>query len=163
MRLRPPCTNCKFLSTDRIFMFSLFQVKCGVRYLSQMLGLAASWVSRVVPQSYLFNDDHSAPAQHCDRKYRLLHSCRCSSSSPMAKCSDLSAFFSSVGYLNRLPCHPHVSTLKSISTVSYETIFKCTYFQPGRELNSKLGAILRVANSKRLTRSSGQSRSGQIQ
>lgn len=128
-----------------------------------MLGRAPSTVSREVRRNGLCNGYASTPARHRAQQRRV-------HARPLAKLQPDGVLFGLVRHFLALRWSPEqiALTLARIYPkgheyrVSFETIYNCIYAQPVGELKRELIATLRHAHNKRVPRSRGQDRRGQI-
>ena len=142
---------------------SLLQQKHSVRHIAKVLGRAPSTVSREVHRNGTCNGYASSPARHSARQRRVHER-------PCAKLHPDGVLFGLVRHFLALRWSPEqiALTLARIYPkgheyrVSHETIYNCIYAQPVGELKRELIATLRHAHNKRVPRSKGQDRSGQI-
>jgi len=149
---------------DRLTIASLMQQNCSVRSIARLLGRSASTISREVGRNAcpagIYSSQH---AQHqclqrrrCAQRLRKLH-------------TD-SILWHLVLHFLRLRWSPEqiALTLQRLYPkghelrVSHESIYTCIYRLPVGALRKQLIAALRQAHNKRVPRSKGKDRRGQI-
>ena len=148
---------------DRVTLASLVQQKFSVRAMAQVLGRSPSTISRELRRNAQPAGYASALARTCAQRRRL-------QGRPPSKLHSDGILF---GLMRHFLCErwsPEqiALTLARIfpkgheHRVSHETIYNCIYAQPVGELKRELIATLRHAHNKRVPRSKGQDRRGQI-
>ncbi len=148
---------------ERVTLASLARQKLGVREMAQVLNRSPSTVSRELrrnrgPQGYASAD---AREQSTDRR---------KAGRPAIKLHADALLFDVVCHFLRLLWSPeqialtlaHIFPKGHEHRVSHETIYNCIYAQPVGELRKELIASMRQAHNKRVPRSKGQDRRGQI-
>lgn len=148
---------------DRMTIASLKQQNYSVGEIARVLGRSTSTVSRELARNSQQGHYASASAQQSSQQRRC-------HGRPARKLDPQSVLF---GVVHTLLCshwspeqialalarqHPKGHELR----VSHETIYNCIYAQPVGELRKELIACLRQARNKRMPRSKGQDRRGQI-
>lgn len=162
-----PASRCRpyiqLQPEDRVTIASLRQQGVGIRAIARVLQRSPSTVSRELQRNGCEGPYASAAAQGRCHKRRL-------SARPARKLDPEGVMFGVVRHCLGLRWSPQqiALTLASIYPkdhpyrVSHETIYNCIYAQPVGELKRELVACLRQAHNKRLPRSKGQDRRGQI-
>lgn len=148
---------------ERVTLASLKQQNYSVRAMARVLGRPASTISRELRRNSAQGHYASVPAQHSCRQRRRR-------SRPPAKLHIDSTLFGLVQHFLQLRWSPEQIAMKLACIypqghkyrVSHETIYNCIYAQPVGELRKELIACLRHARNKRVPRSKGQDRRGQI-
>ena len=142
---------------------SLVQQKLGVREMALVMGRSPSTISRELQRNALPSGYASASARACAQQRRR-------QARPLGKLHRHGVLFDVVHHFLRERWSPEqiALTLAAIypkgheHRVSHETIYNCIYAQPVGELKRELIATLRHAHNKRVPRSKGQDRRGQI-
>lgn len=158
-----PRTYRQLQPEDRVTLASLKQQNYSVREIASVLGRSASTVSRELRRNASTGHYGSAAAQHSCQHRR-------EQARPVRKLHADGLLFGLVQYLLRQRWSPEqiALTLARIypkgheHRVSHETIYNCIYAQPVGELRKDLIACLRHAHNKRVPRSKGKDRRGQI-
>ena len=148
---------------DRVTIASLRQQNHSVRAISRQLHRSPATISRELQRNASSSGYGSAHAQ-CQSLQRR----RCGR--PAIKLHPESILASLVIHLLRLRWSPEQIALTLARLyppghehrVSHETIYNCIYAMPMGELRKELIATLRHAHNKRLPRSNGKDRRGQI-
>ena len=148
---------------DRVTIASLRQQNHSVRAISRQLHRSPATISRELQRNASSSGYGSAHAQ-CQSLQRR----RCGR--PAIKLHPESILASLVIHLLRLRWSPEQIALTLARLyppghehrVSHETIYNCSYAMPMGELRKELIATLRHAHNKRLPRSKGKDRRGQI-
>lgn len=148
---------------DRVTLASLAQQKYTVRDMALVLGRSPSTISRELQRNAQPAGYASATARACTQQRRK------QGRSPNKLHRD-SVLFGVVRQFLKEQWSPEqiALTLAAIypkgheHRVSHETIYSCIYAQPVGELKRELIATLRHAHNKRVPRSKGQDRRGQI-
>ena len=148
---------------DRVTIASLRQQNHSVRAISRQLHRSPATISRELQRNASSSGYGSAHAQ-CQSLQRR----RCGR--PAIKLHPESILASLVIHLLRLRWSPEQIALTLAHLyppgheyrVSHETIYNCIYAMPVGELRKELIATLRHAHNKRLPRSKGKDRRGQI-
>jgi transposase, IS30 family len=149
---------------ERMTLASMKQQGCSIRAMARALGRPASTVSRELRRNVSTAGGYaSVPAQS-------MRTARRQASRPMAKLDPRSVMWSVVQILLGWKWSPQqiAATLERVfpqepeRRVSHETIYTAIYAQPRGELRRQLIACLRQGHSKRLPRTRGQDRRGQI-
>lgn len=148
---------------ERVTLASLAQQKYGIREMAQVLNRSPSTVSREFrrnrgPQCYASAD----ASEQSDKRRKA--------GRPAIKLHADALLFDVVCHFLRLRWSPeqiartlaHIFPKGDRQRVSHETIYNCIYAQPVGELRKELIACLRQAHNKRVPRSKGQDRRGQI-
>jgi len=149
---------------DRLTIASLRQQRCSLRSIALQLGRAASTISREVRRNASASDGYGS--QHA----QLLCQQRRQCAQPPRKLHPDSILWHLVLYFLRLHWSPEQVALILARLypkghelrVSHETIYNCIYALPVGVLRKELIAALRHAHNKRVPRSKGQDRRGQI-
>jgi IS30 family transposase len=150
---------------DRVTISSLKQQNVGLRAIARVLQRPASTISRELRLNSTADHYGSAEAQHaCQRRRRQ------SRPRPRHKLHTDSVLFGDVQHFLQQRWSPEQIALALAYRypkgheyrVSHETIYNCIYAQPVDELKRDLIACLRQAKNKRVPRSKGQDRRGQI-
>ena len=158
-----PRTYRQLQPEDRVTLASLKQQNYSVREIASVLGRSASTISRELRRNASTAQYSSTAAQQsCQHRRRQ--------GRPMRKLHTDAILFDVVQHLLRQRWSPQqiALTLARIYPkshelrVSHETIYHCIYAQPVGELRKDLIACLRHAHNKRVPRSKGQDRRGQI-
>lgn len=148
---------------DRVTLASLKQQNHSVREIARVLGRSASTVSRELRRNTRADQYGSVAAQQaCQRRREQAR--------PVRKLHTDGLLFGLVQYLLRQRWSPEQIALVLARIypkghehrVSHETIYNCIYAQPVGELRKELIACLRHAHNKRVPRSKGADRRGQI-
>lgn len=148
---------------DRVTLASLKQQNYSVRAMARHLNRSPATISRELRRNSVQGHYGGSVAhQSCQRRRQQAR--------PMRKLHPDSILFGVMRHLLRLRWSPEqiALTLARIHPkghehrVSHETIYNCIYAQPVGELRRELIACLRHAHNKRLPRSKGQDRRGQI-
>ena len=158
-----PRTYRQLQPEDRVTLASLKQQHYSVRKIASVLGRSASTVSRELRRNASAGHYGSATAQHSCQHRR-------EQSRPLRKLHSDALLFGLVQHLLGQRWSPEqiALTLARIypkgheHRVSHETIYNCIYAQPVGELRKELIACLRHAHNKRVPRSKGKDRRGQI-
>ena len=158
-----PRTYRQLQPEDRVTLASLKQQNYSVREIARVLGRSASTISRELHRNASDGHYGSVSAQRCCQHRR-------DQSRPARKLHGDALLFGLVQYLLRQRWSPEqiALTLARIYPkgheyrVSHETIYTCIYAQPVGELRKDLIACLRHTHNKRVPRSKGQDRRGQI-
>ena len=148
---------------DRVTLASLAQQKYSVRAMAQVLGRSPSTISRELRRNAQPAGYASTTARACARRRRL-------QGRPQGKLHRDGILFGLMRHFlgERWSPEQIALTLARIFAkghehrVSHETIYNCIYAQPVGELKRELIATLRHAHNKRVPRSKGQDRRGQI-
>ena len=148
---------------DRVTLASLAQQKYSVRAMAQVLGRSPSTISRELRRNAQPAGYASTTARTCAQRRRL------QGRLPGKLHRDGILFGLMRHFLGeRWSPEQLALTLARIfpkgheHRVSHETIYNCIYAQPVGELKRELIATLRHAHNKRVPRSKGQDRRGQI-
>lgn len=159
-----PRTYRQLQPEDRVTLASLKQQNFSVREIASALGRSASTISRELRRNTSSAGQYSSTAaqQSCLHRRRQ--------GRPMRKLHQDAILFDVVQHLLRQRWSPEqiALTLARIYPkghefrVSHETIYNCIYAQPVGELRKDLIAYLRHSHYKRMPRSKGQDRRGQI-
>ncbi len=148
---------------DRVTLASLRQQNCSMREIARVLGRSASTISRELRRNAASEPYASAAAQQgCQRR-------RTQARAPRKLHAD-SILFEVVRRLLQRRWSPEQIALVMAQIypkghphrVSHETIYNCIYAQPVGELRRELIACLRQSRNKRVPRSKGADRRGQI-
>lgn len=148
---------------DRVTLASLQQQNHSVRSMARLLGRSPSTISRELARNTVFGRYASQAAQQsCLRRRRQAR--------PQRKLQADTILFGVVHHFLLQRWSPEQIALALARLypkgheyrVSHETIYNCIYAQPVGELKRDLIACLRQAHNKRLPRSKGQDRRGQI-
>ena len=149
---------------ERITIASLIQQRYTVRGIARLLGRSASTISREVERNAGCKESYGS--QHAQRQcqQRRLYA------RPARKLHPDGILWHLVLYFLRLHWSPQQVALILARLypkghelrVSHETIYNCIYALPVGELRKELIATLRHAHNKRVPRSKGQDRRGQI-
>lgn len=151
-------------SEDRLTIASLLQQRYSVRGIARILGRCASTISREIARNSVSVQGYaSRPAQQRSEQRR-----RCAR--PLLKLHPQSLLWQLVVHFLRSRWSPeqialtlaHLYPKSHELRVSHETIYNSIYAQPVGELRKELIAALRQAKNKRLPRSKGKDRRGQI-
>ena len=148
---------------DRVTLASLVQQKYSIRAIAQVLGRSPSTISRELRRNALPTGYASTWARTCAQQRRLC-------ARPPRKLHPEGILFGLVQHFLRQYWSPEQIALTLAASfpqgheyrVSHETIYNCIYTQPVGELKRELIAALRHAHNKRVPRSKGQDRRGQI-
>ena len=148
---------------DRVTIASLKQQNFSVRAIARQLLRSPATISRELVRNGHPSDYGSAKAQHLCLQRR-----RCGR--PAVKLHPQSILWGLVSHLLRLHWSPEqiALTLARLHPkghehrVSHETIYNCIYAMPVGELRKELITTLRHAHNKRVPRSKGKDRRGQI-
>ena len=149
---------------DRITIASLIQQRYSIRGIARRLGRSASTISREIRRNGAASDGYSS--QRAQRQCRQRRHC----AQPSRKLHPDGILWHLVLYFLRLHWSPEQVALIFARLypkghelrVSHETIYNCIYALPVGELRKELIATLRHAHNKRVPRSKGQDRRGQI-
>lgn len=163
MQSSPPKRYQQLQPEDRVTLASLVQQNFGVREMALAMGRSASTISRELRRNAQPAGYASATARACAQQRRK------QGRSPN-KLHRGGVLFDVVRHFLRERWSPEqiALTLAYIYSkghehrVSHETIYNCIYAQPVGELKRELIATLRHAHNKRVPRSKGQDRRGQI-
>lgn len=148
---------------DRVTLGSLKQQNHSIRAMARILQRPASTISRELRRNGAADHYGSVEAQRaCQRRRRQ--------SRPRQKLHAEGVLFGVVQHFLRQRWSPEQIALALAQLypkgheyrVSHETIYNCIYAQPVGELRRELMACLRQAKNKRVPRSQGQDRRGQI-
>lgn len=148
---------------DRVTISSLKQQNYSIRGIAQVLNRPASTISRELRRNVTSEHYSSHQAQQtCQRRRRQ--------SRPQSKLHTDSVLFGVVKHFLQQRWSPEQIALAQAALypkgheyrVSHETIYNCIYAQPVGALKRDLIACLRQAKNKRVPRSKGQDRRGQI-
>lgn len=159
-----PATYTQLQPEDRVTLASLKQQGLGIRAMARVLGRNASTISRELQRN-------TAPTGRYDSALaQQACSHRRAQARPVRKLHVDSILFGAVEHFLRLRWSPEQVALALARLypkgheycVSHETIYNCIYAQPVGELRRDLIACLRHAHNKRLPRSKGEDRRGQI-
>ena len=158
-----PRTYRQLQPEDRVTLASLKQQNYSVREIASVLGRSASTISRELRRNTGTDPYGSAAAHQCCLQRR-------EQGRPGRKLHTDGLLFALVQHLLRQRWSPEqiALTLAQIypkgheHRVSHETIYNCIYAQPVGELRKDLIACLRHAHNKRVPRSKGKDRRGQI-
>jgi IS30 family transposase len=148
---------------DRVTLASLAQQKYSVRAIAQALGRSPSTISRELRRNAQPTGYASTSARTCAQRRRL-------QGRPPIKLHRDGILFGLMRHFLGQRWSPEqiALTLARIfpkgheHRVSHETIYNCIYAQPVGELKRELIATLRHTHNKRVPRSKGQERRGQI-
>ncbi|HET7868628.1 MAG TPA: IS30 family transposase [Burkholderiaceae bacterium] len=149
---------------ERVVLASLRLQGCGIRQIGRQLGRPASTISRELRR----NGD--GQASYSSQEAQARHEQRQAQARPARKLCSGSINWSVVTTLLHWKWSPEqiAGTLKRVFPgqrerhVSHETIYTAIYAHPKGELRSELIRLLRRRHSKRMPRSRGQDRRGQI-
>lgn len=163
MQSTPPKRYQQLQPEDRVTLASLAQQKYSVRAMAQVLGRSPSTISRELRRNAQPAGYASTTARSCAQRRRL-------QGRPLGKLHRDGILFGLMRhFLNERWSPEQIAlTLACIfprgheHRVSHETIYNCIYAQPVGELKRELIATLRHAHNKRVPRSKGQDRRGQI-
>jgi transposase, IS30 family len=159
----PPRTYRQLQAEDRVTMAALTQQNYTPSAIARVLGRSVSTITRELKRNGVGVAYASAAAQASSQKRRL-------DARPMRKLHVDSTLFGVVRHFLLLRWSPeqialtlaHIHPQGHELRVSHETIYNCIYAQPVGELRRDLIACLRHAHNKRVPRSKGQDRRGQI-
>jgi IS30 family transposase len=148
---------------DRVTISSLKQQNQSIRAIARILQRPASTISRELRRNSTDDQYGSIQAQQASQHRRR-------QSRPRPKLHVDSVLFGVVQHFLRQGWSPEQIALAQAALypkgheyrVSQETIYTCIYAQPVGELKRELIACLRQAKNKRVPRSKGQDRRGQI-
>jgi IS30 family transposase len=148
---------------DRVTLASLVQQKIGVRAMAEILERSPSTISRELRRN-------AQPAGYASASARTCALQRRQQMRPQGKLHRDGILFALVRHFlgERWSPEQIALTLAAIHPkgheyrVSHETIYHCIYAQPVGELKRELVAALRHAHNKRVPRSKGKDRRGQI-
>ena len=148
---------------DRVTLASLVQQNVGIRAIAQVLGRSPSTISRELKRNAQPAGYASTYARTCAQQRRVR-------ARPPGKLHRDGILFDLMRHFLAQRWSPEqiALTLAAIYPngheyrVSHETIYNCIYAQPVGELKRELIATLRHAHNKRVPRSKGQDRRGQI-
>lgn len=163
MQSSPPKRYQQLQPEDRVTLASLVQQNFGVREMALAMGRSASTISRELRRNAQPAGYASATARACAQQRRK------QGRSPN-KLHRGGVLFDVVRHFLRERWSPeqisltlaHIYSKGHEHRVSHETIYNCIYAQPVGELKRELIATLRHAHNKRVPRSKGQDRRGQI-
>ena len=149
---------------ERITIASLIQQRYTVRGIARLLGRSASTISREVERNAGCKESYGS--QHAQRQCQQRRLC----AKPARKLEQNGILWHLVLYFLRLHWSPQQVALILARLypkghelrVSHETIYNCIYALPVGELRKELIATLRHVHNKRVPRSKGQDRRGQI-
>jgi IS30 family transposase len=148
---------------DRVTLASLVQQKLGIREMAGVLNRSPSTISRELRRNRGAQGYASDQAgQQCSQRRKAAR--------PAIKLHADALLFDVVCHFLRLRWSPeqialtlaHIFPKGHQHRVSHETIYNCIYAQPVGELKRELIASMRQAHNKRVPRSKGQDRRGQI-
>lgn len=159
----PPKRYQQLQPEDRVTLASLVQQKYSVRAMAQVLGRSPSTISPELRRNAQPAGYASTPARSCAQQRRR-------QGRPLGKLHRDGILFGLMRHFLGQRWWPEqlALTLAAIfpkgheHRVSHETIYNCIYAQPVGELKRELIACLRHARNKRVPRSKGQDRRGQI-
>jgi IS30 family transposase len=148
---------------ERVTLASLAQQSCGVREMAEVLNRSPSTISRELRRNRGAQGYASVDAREQSAERRK--ACR-----PAIKLHADALLFDVVCHFLGLLWSPeqialtlaHIFPKGHEHRVSHETIYNCIYAQPVGELRKELIASMRQAHNKRVPRSKGQDRRGQI-
>ena len=148
---------------ERVTLASLVQQKFGIREMAGMLNRSPSTISRELSRNSGTEGYASAQAREQSTQRRK-------AARPAIKLHADALLFDVVCHFLRLLWSPeqialtlaHIFPKGHEHRVSHETIYNCIYAQPVGELRKELIACMRQAHNKRVPRSKGQDRRGQI-
>lgn len=148
---------------ERVTLASLVQQKFGIREMAGMLNRSPSTISRELSRNSGTEGYSSAQAREQSTQRRK-------AARPAIKLHADALLFDVVCHFLRLLWSPeqialtlaHIFPKGHEHRVSHETIYNCIYAQPVGELRKELIACMRQAHNKRVPRSKGQDRRGQI-
>ena len=163
MQSNPPRRYQQLQPEDRVTLVSLLQQNFGVREMALGMGRSASTISRELRRN-------AQPASYATTNVRACAQQRRTRGCPPRKLHRDGMLFDVVRHFLSERWSPEqiALTLGAIlpkrheHRVSHETIYNCIYAQPVGELKRELIATLRHAHNKRVPRSKGQDRRGQI-
>ncbi|EED65077.1 IS30 family transposase [Comamonas testosteroni] len=163
MQSSPPRRYQQLQTEDRVTLASLVQRKFGVREMALVMGRSPSTISRELRRNAQPAGYASAAACACAQQRR-------SQGRPPNKLHRDGRLFGAVRHFMSERWSPQQIALTLAALypkghgyrVSHETIYNCIYAQPVGELKRELIAALRHAHNKRVPRSKGQDRRGQI-
>lgn len=163
MQSTPPKSYQQLQPEDRVTLASLVQQQYSVRAMAQVLGRSPSTISRELRRNAQPAGYASTPARACAQRRRR-------QGRPPNKLYRDGILFGLMRHFlgDRWSPQQIALTLARIfpkgheHRVSHESIYNCIYAQPVGELKRELIATLRQAHNKRLPRSKGQDRHGQI-
>jgi IS30 family transposase len=163
MQSTPPRRYQQLQPEDRVTLASLVQQKYTVRDIALVLGRSPSTISRELRRNAQPTGYASSTARACAQRRRL-------QGRPLGKLHRDGILFGVMRHFLSERWSPQqiALTLACIfpkgheHRVSHETIYNCIYAQPVGELKRELIATLRHAHNKRVPRSKGQDRRGQI-
>jgi transposase, IS30 family len=163
MQSIPPRRYQQLQPEDRVTLASLVQQKFGVREMAVVMGRSPSTISRELRRNAQPAGYASATARTCAQQRRSQ-----GRSPNKLHCGGL--LFGAVRHFLNERWSPeqialtlaHIYPKGHELRVSHETIYNCIYAQPVGELKRELIATLRHAHNKRVPRSKGQDRRGQI-
>lgn len=163
MQNTPPKRYQQLQAEDRLTLASLVQQKYTVRAMAQVLDRSPSTISRELRRNAQPTGYASTLAHSCAQRRRL-------QGRPSGKLHRDGILFGLMRHFLAKRWSPEqlALTLARIfpkgheHRVSHETIYNCIYAQPVGELKRELIATLRHARNKRVPRSKGQDRRGQI-
>jgi len=148
---------------ERVTLASLHVQNFTVREIARTLGRAPSTITRELSRNSCDGAYASKSAEGCAAKRRM-------QARPVPKLHKESILFGIVHHLLCIRWSPEQISMTLSATypkghehrVSHETIYNCIYAQPVGELKRDLIKALRQAHNKRVPRSKGQDRRGQI-
>lgn len=148
---------------DRVTLASLVQQKFGIRKMAGVLNRSPSTISRELRRN-------TGTAGYASVQAREQSTHRRQAARPTVKLHADALLFDVVCHFLRLWWSPeqialtlaHIFPKGHEHRVSHETIYNCIYAQPVGELRKELIACMRQAHNKRVPRSKGQDRRGQI-
>ena len=148
---------------ERVTLASLHFQKFTVSEIARTLGRAPSTITRELSRNSIGGHYASKNAQVCAAQRRI-------QARPDPKLHNESVLFGIVHHLLCIRWSPEQISMTLSATypkghehrVSHETIYNCIYAQPVGELRKELIACMRQAHNKRVPRSKGQDRRGQI-
>ena len=163
MQSTPPKRYQQLQPEDRVTMASLLQQNRSLRDIAAVLKRSPSTISRELRRNAHPTGYASSSACACAQRRRL-------QGRPLGKLHPDGILFGLMRhFLNERWSPEQIAlTLAAIyprgheHRVSHETIYNCIYAQPVGELKRELIATLRHAHNKRVPRSKGQDRRGQI-
>lgn len=149
---------------DRLNITSLLQQRYSLRSIAGILGRCPSTISREIARN------RSPDQSYASRPAQQLCEHRRSCAKPLPKLHSQSVLWGLVVHFLRCRWSPeqialtlaHLYPKGHELRVSHETIYNCIYAQPVGELRKELIAALRQAKNKRVPRSKGKDRRGQI-
>ena len=159
-----PATYTQLQPEDRVTLASLKQQGLGIRAMASVLGRNASTISRELQRNTALTGRYGSALAQQACSHRRAQAC------PLRKLHVDSILFGAVEHFLRLRWLPEQVALALARLypkgheyrVSHETIYNCIYAQPVGKQRRELIACLRHAHDKRLPRSEGEDRRGQI-